>query len=183
MKKIDIQRHLLSELHALQCNKMPLKTKRKQRITSRDGSIDGLSTLLVQSLGDTGGHGLVNGRSIHDEVVLAQGAKETILSKVNTLDVLGGRQHGDNDGGLLCDLQWTLGDLDLVLIVGVGVVILQKVGSGLLVDVVNDKVGLVLESVEEVGGHGKTHVTQTNESDSLDLGLVEMREAGEIFVR
>lgn len=136
----------------------------------------------MQSLGDTGGHGLVNGGSIHDEVVLAQGAEETILAKVDTLDVLGGRQHGDDDGGLLCDLQWALGDLDLVLVIGVGVMILQEVGGGLLVDVVDDKVSLVLESVEEVGGHGKTHVAQTNESDSLDLGLLEMSGAGEIFV-
>jgi hypothetical protein len=41
-----------------------------------------------------------------------------------------------------------------------------------LIDVVDDKIGLVLESVEEVGGHGQTHVTQTNKSDSLDLGLI-----------
>lgn len=132
----------------------------------------------MQSLGDAGGHGLVNGGSIHDEVVLAQGAKKTILAKVDALDVLGGGQHGDDDGGLLSDLQWALGDLDLILVVGIGVVVLQEVRGGRLVEVIDDKVGLVLESVEEVGGHGQTHVAQTNKSDSLDLGLRGIRGSG-----
>ena len=142
-----------------------------QFLTSGNGRVNGLGAFLKKDFSDTSSHGLVNGRGIHDQVVLAQALQETILSKVHALDMLRSREHGHNDGSLLGNLQRALGDFDLVLVVGISVVISEEVRGGRLVDVIDNKVGLVLESVKEVGGHGEAHVAESHESNPLDFGL------------